>query len=124
MTGPFARRRRWSLAALGLTTTWVLGVGCAQPSSRECTGGRTAQVCRGKECQSIACRGDELCETGACVPWAQASLQADFVIRDEVDHPLRRQFRVVPGGFPREFADQVRFDFGDDIVGWGAGPLG
>lgn len=51
--------------------------------------------------------------------WRDAPLSVDFEATPRADDPLTVDFRVLPGGFPRTFAEEVRFDFGDDLAGWG-----
>jgi hypothetical protein len=46
-------------------------------------------------------------------------LQLDFRITPDPTSPRRMLFEVEPGGFPRAFADQIRFTFGDGNSGWG-----
>ena len=77
-------------------------------------------MCEGDDCSpSMTCRVDQFCEDGACVHWAQTALRADFAIRIEARRPDTVNLEVLPGGFPHELAEQIRFDLGDGTSGWG-----
>ncbi len=83
-----------------------------------CIGDRELQVCGSSGCERATCRVDEWCESARCVPWREASYEVDFSL--EVDESTNSvQVQVVEGGFPREFVEALRFDFGDGIAGWG-----
>lgn len=84
------------------------GVRCASFTERE--------LCAGGACTIEPCRGDEVCEGTACIPWTEAALFADFTLEQGADR--RVTVRVLPGGFPRTQVDSLRFTFGDGIAGF------
>ncbi len=63
-----------------------------------------------------ACRGDETCVADVCIPWHQAPLSVDFELQ-VVDSTVT--CTVLPGGFPRDRVDALRFSFGDGYAGYG-----
>jgi len=85
------------------------------PTEPGCADLETRVVCD-EGCRREACRGDEVCEAAACVPWTEATLFADFTL--DVSG-LRASVEVLPGGFPRRHVEALRFDFGDGTAGWG-----
>lgn len=89
------------------------------PGQDSCEDYTTRIECIEGECSDIACRGDEVCEIGQCVPWQESELSVDFDLRVDPDIPNRIHVEVLPGGFPRSHVDALRFDFGDQTSGWG-----
>ena len=43
----------------------------------------------------------------------------DFEATSDPGDRTKVDFRVLPGGFPRAFVEEVRVAFGDDLAGWG-----
>ena len=87
--------------------------------TRSCADFLTLEVCVGGACEERACRGDEVCQQDACVPWTEAELSADFTLTQSPDAPTDFAVEVAPGGFPRAQAEAIRFTFGDGVAGWG-----
>lgn len=85
----------------------------------ECRDESTLHVCDDEGCRDVACRADQLCDRAACRRWYDVPLSADFDLESDPADPRRFTARVRPGGFPRLFAEQIRFTFGDGVAGWG-----
>ncbi len=81
--------------------------------------GASLTVCERGACRAQACRGDELCQGAACVPWTEADLFADFTLERSTTVTRGIIVRVSPGGFPRAQVDSLRFSFGDGTAGYG-----
>jgi hypothetical protein len=86
------------------------------PTGARCADISTIETCDGSECTTEACRGDEVCADAECVPWTEAELFADFTLATAGRAIV---VEVLPGGFPREQVESLRFTFGDGIAGWG-----
>ena len=98
----------------------LVNFACGDESSRTCADRSTVLVCESPDdCVESVCRGDELCEQGACIAWSEATLEVDFSAERHPTRANRWTFRVEPGGFPRAWAEQIRFDLGDGVAGWG-----
>ncbi len=106
------------------TQTADVGIGDSSPDvdsgtlESSCVDLERLNECHDGECFNRTCRGDEVCEAGACVDWTTANLGLDFTIAPNED-PLGIRVQVAEGGFPRAHVDALRFDFGDGIGGWG-----
>lgn len=94
---------------------------CGTPvSTHRCVDPGKLETCVDGACTTAACRVDAWCERDACVRWTAAdSLAADFDVAPDGRDPLGIAVHVRPGGFPREFAADLRFSFGDDRGGHG-----
>lgn len=93
--------------------------GDAAPGGRRCADLEGIEECAGGECRREACRGDEVCQAAACIPWTSADLRADFTLETSEVVDRRVIVTVRPGGFPRAHVEALRFDFGDGVAGWG-----
>ncbi|MCB9593755.1 MAG: hypothetical protein H6719_13560 [Sandaracinaceae bacterium] len=89
------------------------------PDGRRCLDDARYEVCAGGVCATTPCRGDELCDGAACVPWTEAELRCDFHLGRVAAVPRQVLVEVDPGGFPRAQVEALRFDFGDGFAGWG-----
>jgi hypothetical protein len=89
------------------------------PTGTFCADSQRLLTCDGSACTEARCRGDELCESSACVPWLEADLFADFVLTQGVVTPSAISVRVSPYGFPRAQVESLRFTFGDGVAGFG-----
>ncbi len=87
--------------------------------TQACADLTTLEVCAGEACEVRPCRGDEVCQGDVCIPWTQGDLFVDFTLTQSADDPFEVALEVDPGGFPRGHVEQVRFTFGDGVVGWG-----
>lgn len=89
------------------------------PDGIRCAEDREARaICEGGACRQEPCRGDEVCQDAACIPWTESRLSADFTLTyTSVERGIA--VAVVPGGFPRGHAEAIRFTFGDGVAGWG-----
>lgn len=77
------------------------------------------ETCTGSHCVVTPCRGDEVCQGDACIPWREGTYTVDFTATVSAVAPRRVDVNVLPGGFPREWVRALRFDFGDGGAGWG-----
>ncbi len=95
------------------------GPDAGAPDGARCLDDARYERCAGGACETVRCRGDELCVEAACVPWEDAALSCEFSL--ERDAAVERQVlvSVAPGGFPRAQVEALRFDFGDGNAGWG-----
>ncbi|MEZ4340041.1 MAG: PKD domain-containing protein [Sandaracinaceae bacterium] len=89
------------------------------PDGTRCLDDARYEACAGGACETRRCRGDELCQLDACVPWTGVEPSCGFELRR--DAAVERQVLVAvdPGGFPRAQVEALRFDFGDGIAGYG-----
>lgn len=88
------------------------------PPVVSCQDDATIASCVGERCELTRCRGDELCQEAACIPWEGADLNADFTLSLDPQDARRVIVEVAKGGFPRSQVDALRFDFGDGVAGW------
>lgn len=83
-----------------------------------CTADRAFETCDDGTCTETLCRTDEWCVEAQCVPWRQADYSVGFRLASDATDPSIVGVVVDEGGFPREFVEALRFDFGDGISGW------
>jgi hypothetical protein len=96
-----------------------VGADARVEETQTCASLTALEVCAGGACEERPCRGDEVCQQDVCIPWTQGDLFADFTLTQSPDDPFEVAIEVSPGGFPRAHAEQIRFTFGDGVVGWG-----